>query len=68
MIYFLFEKMAFDTEQKQLNNQVQELTASFSKMTEQNDPAVIMRAHIPENGMIGSPVILELGRERRQLF
>lgn len=51
-VYFLFEKMAFDTEQKQLNNQVQELTASFSKMTEQNDPAVIMRAHIPENGMI----------------
>lgn len=51
-VYFLFEKMAFDTERKQLSMQVQELTASFSKMTAQNDPAVIMRAHIPENGLI----------------
>lgn len=51
-VYFLFEKMAFDTERKQLNSQVMDLTASFSKMTGQNNPAVIMRAHIPENGMI----------------
>lgn len=51
-VYFLFQKMAYETERKQLQNQVQELTASFSKMTDQNDPRVIIRAHIPENGIV----------------
>ncbi|MDS9472428.1 cell wall metabolism sensor histidine kinase WalK [Sporosarcina pasteurii] len=51
-VYFLFEKMAYDTERKQLQSQVKEITASFSKMTAQNDPAVIIRAHLPDNGVI----------------
>ncbi|AOV08979.1 sensor histidine kinase [Sporosarcina ureilytica] len=51
-VYFLFEKMAYDTEREQLQSQVKELTASFSKMTAQNDPAVIIRAHLPDNGAI----------------
>lgn len=51
-VYFLFQKMAYETEWKQLQNQVQELTASFSKMTAENDPEVIIRAHLPDNGVI----------------
>ncbi|CAM3272111.1 HAMP domain-containing histidine kinase [Filibacter tadaridae] len=51
-IYFLFEKMAYDTEYNQLRMQAEELTSSLSKMTSQNDSATVLRAYIPPNGAI----------------
>lgn len=51
-VYFLFEKMAYDTEYKQLQIQSEEMTKSFSKMTEQTDPSTVMFAHMPRDGAI----------------
>lgn len=51
-VYFLFEKMALDSAHKQLREEVAEVTESFSKMTSENDPAVIIRAHYPNHGAI----------------
>ena len=51
-VYFLFEKMAYDTEYNLLHLQADELTSSLSQMTEQNDPAMVLRAYIPPNGAI----------------
>lgn len=51
-IYFLFEKMAYDTEYNQLQNRSEEITKSFSKMTEGIDPLTVIRAHMPPNGAI----------------
>lgn len=51
-VYFLFKKMAYDSADRQLQYEVEELTESFSKMTAQNDPTVIIRAHYPDRGSI----------------
>lgn len=50
--YFLFEKMAYDTEYSQLRIHSENMTRSISKMTAQTDPSTVIRAHMPENGMI----------------
>ncbi|GGA19056.1 sensor histidine kinase [Psychrobacillus lasiicapitis] len=51
-IYILFERMAFDTEYKQLNNEVDELIAALSKISNEADAATILRTYIPPNGGI----------------
>ncbi|HJF34265.1 MAG TPA: HAMP domain-containing histidine kinase [Sporosarcina psychrophila] len=51
-IYFVYEKMAYDTQYHQLKTQSNELIASLSKMTEKNDPATVLRAYIPSNGAV----------------
>ncbi len=51
-IYFVYEKMAFDTEYHQLKTQSEDLIASLSQMTKQNDPATVLRAYIPPNGAV----------------
>ena len=51
-IYFLFGKMAYDTEYNQLHRQSQELTKSFSQMTEGVNPKTVIRAYMPPNGAI----------------
>ncbi|WP_342600308.1 HAMP domain-containing sensor histidine kinase [Psychrobacillus sp. FSL H8-0483] len=51
-VYFLFEKMAFDTEYKQLNTDVDELITALSKMKEEDDAATILRTFIPTTGGI----------------
>lgn len=50
--YFLFKKMAYDTEFSQLRIHSEGMTSSFSKMTVQTDPSTVVRAHMPEDGMI----------------
>ncbi|WP_342513429.1 HAMP domain-containing histidine kinase [Sporosarcina sp. FSL K6-1522] len=51
-IYFLFEKMAYDTEYKQLRTQAEQLTTSLSKLNGQNDPNPVLRTYIPPNGAV----------------
>ncbi|WP_102693222.1 HAMP domain-containing histidine kinase [Rummeliibacillus pycnus] len=51
-IYFLYEKMAYDTEYQQLLDESQELVTSISQTSMINDPATILRAYIPSNGAI----------------
>ena len=51
-VYFLFEKMAYDTEYNQLRLQSDELTSSLSQMTGKNDPSSVLRAYIPPNGAV----------------
>lgn len=51
-VYFLFKKLVYDSSEKQLQREVEELTESFSKMTADNDPKVIIRAHYPDHGGI----------------
>lgn len=51
-VYFLFEKMVYDTEHRQLRLQSEEMTKSFSNMTEQVDPDTVLRAHMPRDGAI----------------
>lgn len=51
-IYFVYEKLAFDTEYTQLKIRSNELIASLSKMKGQNDPAAVLRAYIPANGAV----------------
>jgi len=51
-IYFVYEKMAFDTEYSQLKTQSVDLIASLSLMTGQNDPETVLRAYIPPNGAV----------------
>lgn len=51
-IYFLFEKMAYDTEYNQLQIGSEEMTKSFSKMTAQTDPSTVTLAHMPRDGAI----------------
>ncbi len=50
-IYFVYEKLAHDTEYHQLKMQSEDLIASLSRMTEQN-PATVLRAYIPPNGAV----------------
>lgn len=51
-IYFMYEKMAYDTEYRQLLEESQELVTSISQTSGINDPATILRAYIPTNGAI----------------
>jgi two-component system, OmpR family, sensor histidine kinase ArlS len=51
-IYFVYKKLAFDTEYHQLNTQSQDLIASLSRMTGQTDPATVLRAYIPPQGVV----------------
>lgn len=51
-IYILFGKMAYDTEYNQLHSRSQEITKSFSQMTEGVDPSTVIRAYMPPNGAI----------------
>ena len=51
-IYFLFEKMAYDTELDQLQIESEDIIKSFSKMTEQTDPNTVVRAHMFRDGAI----------------
>ncbi len=50
-IYFVYERLAFDTEFHQLKMQSEDLVASLSQMTGQN-PAMVLRAYIPPNGAV----------------
>ena len=51
-IYFLFEKMAHDTEYNQLLLRSKEVTASLSKMTVEMDAGTVVEAYVPPNGAI----------------
>ncbi|MGG0665875.1 ATP-binding protein [Viridibacillus arvi] len=51
-IYFLYEKMAYDTEYNQLLSESKELVTSISQTSKVNDPATILRAYIPPRGAI----------------
>ncbi len=51
-IYFVYKKLAFDTEYHQLNTQSQNLIASLSGMTGQTSPATVLRAYIPPQGEV----------------
>lgn len=51
-IYFLYEKMAYDTEYNQLLSESTELVTSISQTSKVNDPATILRAYIPPRGAI----------------
>ncbi|MBK3495519.1 HAMP domain-containing histidine kinase [Viridibacillus sp. YIM B01967] len=51
-IYFLYEKMAYDTEYNQLLSESGELVTSISQTSKINDPATILRAYIPPKGAI----------------
>jgi len=49
-IYFLFNKLAFETAYDQLQSRGEELTSAFSQSTAQIDPATILRAYLPTEG------------------
>ena len=51
-IYFVFEKMAYNTEYKQLQLQATEMTKSFNKVTEKSDIGTVIGAYMPPNGAI----------------
>ncbi len=51
-VYFLFEKMAYDTEYNQLSQRSDELTASLSQMNGKTDPSAVLRAYIPPSGAV----------------
>lgn len=51
-VYFLFEKMAYDTEYKQLRTHSEELASSLSKSGEQTEPVTILRAFLPPDGAL----------------
>lgn len=51
-IYFVFEKMAYDTEYNQLQLRSNEITKSFSKVNEKTDINTVIGAYMPPNGAI----------------
>ena len=51
-IYFVFEKMAYNTEYKQLQLQATEMTKSFNQVTEKTDIGTVIGAYMPPNGAI----------------
>ena len=51
-IYFVFEKMAYDTEYNQLQLRSTEITKSFSNTNEQTDIRTVINAYMPPNGAI----------------
>lgn len=52
VIYFLFQRMSYNTEYEQLLSQSNELTMAMSQLTPADDSSVILRAFIPSNGVI----------------
>ncbi|MFJ7934139.1 sensor histidine kinase [Sporosarcina sp. NPDC096371] len=50
-IYFVYEKLAYDTEYHQLKMQSEDLVASLSKVTGQN-PALVLLAYLPPIGAV----------------
>ncbi len=51
-IYYMYKKMAYDTEYQQLLDESRELVTSINQTSSFNDPATILRAYIPTNGAI----------------
>ncbi|QFF98137.1 sensor histidine kinase [Psychrobacillus glaciei] len=51
-VYFIFEKMAYDTEYNQLNAETDELIKALSKMEVEEDAATILRTFIPSKGAV----------------
>jgi two-component system, OmpR family, sensor histidine kinase ArlS len=51
-IYFVFEKMAYDTEYNQLQLRSNEITKSFSQVNEKIDIGTVIGAYMPPNGAI----------------
>lgn len=51
-IYFLFKKMAIETEFSQLQQNADELVAGISKLKSTTDIDTLLRAYIPSNGLI----------------
>lgn len=51
-IYFVYGKLAFDTEYNQLKTQSQELIASLSKMNGKTNPATVLHAYSPPKGAV----------------
>ncbi|KAA0955804.1 HAMP domain-containing histidine kinase [Sporosarcina sp. ANT_H38] len=49
-IYFVYGKLAFDTEYNQLKMESQDLITSLSKMTGKTNPATVLHAYRPPNG------------------
>src|SRR5699024_12647494 len=52
VIYFLFQRMSYNTEHEQLLSQSNELTTAMSQLSATDDSSVILRAFIPSNGAI----------------
>lgn len=52
VIYFLFQRMSYNTEYEELLNQSNELTQAMSQLSPEADSSVILRAFIPSNGVI----------------
>ena len=51
-IYFVYGKLAYDTEYNQLKTQSQDLITSLSKMTGKTNPATVLYAYRPPNGAV----------------
>lgn len=51
-VYFLFEKMAYNTEYKQLRTHSEELSASLSKLDAGAEPVTVLRAFLPPDGVL----------------
>ena len=51
-IYFVFERMAYNTEYKQLQLQATEMTKSFNQVNEKTDIGTVIGAYMPPNGAI----------------
>lgn len=52
VIYFLFQKMSYNTEYDQLNSQSSKLTKALSEMEPEEDAAIILRAFVPQSGSL----------------
>ena len=51
-VYFVYERLAYDTEYKQLNGEIDDLITAISKLKEKDDAATLLRAYLPPNGGI----------------
>lgn len=51
-VYFIFERMAFETEYNQLNAEADNLVSALSKMRSEDEAANILRTYTPEKGAI----------------
>ncbi len=52
VIYFLFQRMSYNTEYDQLLSQSKELTTELSQLTSEEDVGMFIRAFVPSNGAI----------------
>lgn len=52
IIYFLFQRMSYNTEYEQLLSRSKELTAALSSLETEEDAAMVLRAFVPSNGAI----------------